>query len=125
HYRKADPELGPLRARELVDSLLAYTGNQTTVQVLPGNKVVELRDPAHNKGAITAQLAADVGADFIFAVGDDVTDEDMFRMLPEGSITIKVGRPPTAAAYRVRSQEDVLTLLEEFAEAAHCQEVRR
>ncbi len=125
HYRKADPELGPLRARELVDSLLAFTGNQTAVQVLPGNKIVELRDPAHNKGAVAAQIATDAGADFIVAVGDDVTDEDMFRGLPEGSITIKVGRPPTAAAYRVRSQEDVLTLLEEFAEAAECEEARR
>lgn len=118
HYRNSDPELGPLRAQELVDSLMAFTGNQTTVQVLPGNKVVELRDPNHNKGVVAAQIAADSGADFVLALGDDITDEDMFRSLPEGTITIKVGRPPTSAEYRLRSYEEVLTLLEQLAEAS-------
>lgn len=117
HYRMADPELGPLRARELVDSLTAYTGNQTTVQVLPGNKVVELRDPAHNKGIIAAHIAAEVNADFMMAIGDDVTDEDMFRSLPAGALTIKVGRPPTAAEYRVNTTDEVLELLERLTVA--------
>ncbi len=117
HYRNSDPELGPLRAQELVDSLMAFTGNQTTVQVLPGNKVVELRDPNHNKGVAAAHIAADSEADFVMAIGDDVTDEDMFRSLPEGTVTIKVGRPPTAAEYRVNSHLEVLGLLEELAGA--------
>lgn len=115
HYRNSDPELGPLRARELIDSLMAFTGNQTTVQVLPGNKVVELRDPSHNKGAIAAQIAHEVNADFILAIGDDITDEDMFRSLPDGSLTVKVGHPPTAAIYRVKSPDEVLLLLEALA----------
>ena len=119
HYRNSDPKLGPLRAQELIDSLMAFTGNQTTVQVLPGNKVVELRDPSHNKGAIAAQIAAESNADFILAIGDDVTDEDMFRSLPAGTVTIKVGRPPTAAEYRVRNYEDVLLLLEEMINASN------
>jgi len=119
HYRNSDPELGPLRAQELIDSLMAFTGNQTTVQVLPGNKVVELRDPSHNKGAIAAQIAAESNADFILAIGDDVTDEDMFRSLPAGTVTIKVGRPPTAAEYRVRDYEDVLLLLEDMVNASN------
>ncbi len=121
HFRNSDPELGPLRAQELVDSLMAFTGNQTTVQVLPGNKVVELRDPNHNKGVVAAHIALDSSSDFVMAVGDDVTDEDMFRSLPEGTLTIKVGRPPTAAGYRLTSHNDVLTLLEELAGAvAEC-----
>lgn len=115
HYRKADPELGPLRAQELVDSLMAFTGNLSSVQVLPGNKVVELRDPAHNKGAIAAQIAAESQAEFVLAIGDDITDEDMFRSLPAGTYTIKVGRPPTAAEYRVQSCEEVKDLLEHLA----------
>src|SRR5690606_9689944 len=117
--RNSDPELGPLRAQELVDSLMAFTGNQTTVQVLPGNKVVELRDPNHNKGVVAAQISLDSNADFVMALGDDVTDEDMFRSLPEGTITIKVGRPPTSAEFRLQSHVEVLTLLEAIAEAAH------
>jgi len=117
HYRNSDPELGPMRAQELIDSLMAFTSNQASVQVLPGNKIVELRDPKHNKGVVAAQIATEAAADFIFAIGDDVTDEDMFRSLPSGSITVKVGRLPTAADYRISSPDDVLTLLERLAAA--------
>jgi trehalose 6-phosphate synthase/phosphatase len=117
HYRNSDPELGPLRAQELIDSLMAFTGNLASVQVLAGNKVVELRDPKHNKGVVAAQIAAESGADFVFAIGDDITDEDMFRSLPQGTITVKVGRFATAADYRINDPDEVLELLEELAEA--------
>lgn len=118
HYRNSDPELGPLRAQELIDSLQAFTGNQTSVQVLPGNKVVELRDPAHNKGVVTAQIAAESAADFVMAVGDDITDEDMFRSLPEGAITVKVGRFATAADFRIVDHDSVIEMLEEMAKGS-------
>ncbi len=116
HYRNSDPELGPLRAQELIDSLMAFTSNVSSVQVLPGNKVVELRDPLHNKGVVAAQIALEGQADFVLAIGDDITDEDMFRSLPESAITIKVGRSATAADFRIRSPEEVLKLLEILAE---------
>lgn len=118
HYRNSDPELGPLRAQELIDSLMAYTGNLASVQVLPGNKVVELRDPMHNKGVIAAQFVAESGADFVMAVGDDITDEDMFRSMPDNAITIKVGRLPTVAEYRIAGPDDVIAFLETLADAA-------
>jgi trehalose-6-phosphatase len=45
------------------------------------------------------------------AIGDDRTDEDLFRALPKGSITIAVGRALTAAHYVVPSHRFVRRLL--------------
>ena len=49
HFRRADPEQASLRARELLDDLAGYTRN-IDVQVLEGNKVVEVRNTGVNKG---------------------------------------------------------------------------
>ncbi len=39
------------------------------------------------------------------------TDEDMFKVIPQGGYTIRVGFTSTAAKYNVRSFEDVRGLL--------------
>lgn len=49
HYRKADPELASLRGKELVDDLVHFTAN-IDVQVVQGNKVVEVRNAGVDKG---------------------------------------------------------------------------
>ena len=46
--------------------------------------------------------------DFILAIGDDTTDEDMFRALPVSAITVKVGIVSEKAKYNLSSQEEVL-----------------
>lgn len=45
-------------------------------------------------------------------MGDDTTDEDMFRALPVSAITVKVGTVSEKAKYNLSSQEDVLPFLE-------------
>jgi trehalose-phosphatase len=48
-------------------------------------------------------------------IGDDVTDEDVFRAL-RGGITVHVGKPrPTAAKYHIDLQKDVARLLTRIA----------
>ena len=54
--------------------------------------------------------------DFIFAVGDDSTDEDLFRVMPESAVTIRVGIAATHARYNLRHSTDVIALLESFAQ---------
>ena len=49
HYRKAEPELGSLRARELKDELLHLTAN-LDLGVLEGSKVLEIKSAGANKG---------------------------------------------------------------------------
>jgi trehalose 6-phosphate synthase/phosphatase len=50
-------------------------------------------------------------------MGDDTTDEDMFRTLENKAATIKVGTTASSAKYNLPSQLDVLPFLEQFVES--------
>jgi trehalose 6-phosphate synthase/phosphatase len=54
--------------------------------------------------------------DFIFAIGDDWTDEFMFQELPEEAITVKVGRMKTSARYYLDGIGAARELLRRFTE---------
>lgn len=114
HYRRIDVELGANRVREIRDELVYITANEN-VQVLEGNKVVEIRNAGVDKGKAAARWLNREDWDFIAAIGDDHTDEDTFRALPESAWTIKVGLGRTDARYTVRSVEEARGLLTELA----------
>ena len=52
------------------------------LQILQGNKVIEIKSPDCNKGSEVGRLLANRRYDFVIAMGDDTTDEDMFQALP-------------------------------------------
>ncbi len=114
HYRSIDRDLGDKRVREFRDVLLYLTAN-LDLQVLEGNKVVEIKNAGVNKGKALFHWLDGKQWDFILAIGDDSTDEDTFKTLPEDAYTIKVGQTQTAARFRLRSVEEVRALLEELA----------
>jgi trehalose 6-phosphate synthase/phosphatase len=111
HYRNADPDLGAQRAKELVDELTQYTAN-LDIHVLEGKKVVEVRTAGVNKGAVAVDLVHRLEPDFILAVGDDQTDEDVFLALPPAAISVHVGSPLSNARFCVSAHVDVRRLLE-------------
>ncbi|MAN28362.1 MULTISPECIES: bifunctional alpha,alpha-trehalose-phosphate synthase (UDP-forming)/trehalose-phosphatase [Mesonia] len=114
HYRKSDPELGGQRANELSNVLKDLSSNHD-LSVLNGNKVIEIKNSGVNKGrAATKQLTKKY--DFIFAIGDDWTDEYMFRELPDETFTVKVGLQKTDAEYYVEDTAEVKKLLKKFTE---------
>ena len=53
--------------------------------------------------------------DFVFAIGDDWTDEFMFQDLPQTAITVKVGLKKTQARYHVEGVPKVRELLKKFS----------
>lgn len=110
HYRRCDPELGAQRAKQLSHELTQFTAN-FAVQVLEGKKVVEVRNAGVTKGSTAAQIAAELEQDFLLAIGDDETDEDLFRALPPQALTIRVGTPFSHAQFSVDSYRDVRDLL--------------
>ncbi len=69
-----------------------------------------------NKGKIIAQLLSESEYDYIFAVGDDSTDEDMLKALNDkkNSYTIKVGPESSYAQYNLHTPRMVLALLEDL-----------
>ncbi len=113
HYRNTHPEMGFGRSRELMNSLIQLTTN-TSLQVVDGNKVLEVRMVGVDKGISAMNILYELRPDFIMCLGDDTTDEDMFRSLRDKGYTIKVGRGSTAAEYTIMSQPEVYPFLKKF-----------
>ncbi len=113
HYRNTHPGLGFTRSRELLNNLLQLTAN-TPVQVIDGNKVLEVRLTGVDKGTTALKVLNHFDPDFVFCIGDDTTDEDMFKALDKNAYTVKVGNGPTAAGYNIPSQAEVLPFLKKL-----------
>jgi trehalose 6-phosphate synthase/phosphatase len=114
HYRKANPELGRLRSSELFDYLNEFLAN-TDLQVMHGNKVIEVRVSGINKGNGVMPWLSKKKWDFILALGDDWTDEDLFKVLPRKAYSIKIGYGPSEARFYLESPESTQNLLREIA----------
>ena len=115
HYRRVDKELGAKRVREFKDVLVYLTAN-LDLQILDGNKVVEVKNAGVSKGKATIEWLNIQDWEFIFAIGDDHTDEDIFKVLPADAYAVKVGDHPSIANYRISSVEQVRKLLELLVE---------
>jgi trehalose 6-phosphate synthase/phosphatase len=113
HYRNTQTDLGFSRSRELVNNLGQMVQN-TMLQVVDGNKVVEVRMSGFDKGVMALRIVNDLNPDFTLCIGDDTTDEDMFKALGNKAYSIKVSNGFTAAQYTVLSQRKVLPLLDQL-----------
>jgi len=113
HYRNVLPDLGFIRSRELLDNLHHLVRN-TSLQIIDGNKVIEVRISGVDKGSVAKKFLQDEAYDFILAVGDDKTDEDMFKALTDIAITVKIGAGHTAAHYSLANQSEVINLLNQL-----------
>ncbi len=115
HYRMSDIDLGKQRAMELVDRLTQLTAN-ANIQVLPGNRVVEVRSARINKGVAGEHFCKRLDPDLVIAIGDDWTDEDLFRSLPRESWTIKVGLARSSARFALHNHREVVEMLQQLAD---------
>jgi trehalose 6-phosphate phosphatase len=107
HYRQvAEPWLDTI-AREVREALVRHPG----VQMREGKKVYELLpDVAWDKGEAVRWMIEHLRpAGVPIYIGDDVSDEDAFRVLAGRGIGIVVQEAPapTAAAYRLRDPGEV------------------
>ncbi len=110
HYRKSDPELGANRAIELKDELTSLVTN-LNLEILEGNKVIEIKNRGINKGRAAQRVLDNAPAESILAIGDDWTDEFLFSGIPNGAVTVKVGMAKTIAGYKVENVQEVRQLL--------------
>jgi trehalose 6-phosphate synthase/phosphatase len=113
HYRNVDSELGFVRSRELLDTL-SHLIHNLPLQVVDGNKVIEIRNTGIDKGSVVSKLIGDRHYDFVMAIGDDKTDEDMFRALADFTYTIKVGEGNTLAKFNIDDHQRVIELLRQL-----------
>jgi len=110
HYRGLKPAY---RAGFFARMRALAAGGGAGLRWTRGHKVFELRpEGAPHKGDAVLRLAKKLSAPAAMAVGDDLTDEDMFNALAGRGITVRVGRRAgSAAGYYVAAQAEVLRLL--------------
>jgi trehalose 6-phosphate synthase/phosphatase len=142
HYRGSPPYYAEKYAvilKRVLKPILKTYG----LELLQGNKILEIKNPRVNKGS-AAQRWLRGKYDFILALGDDATDEELFLALPSSATataaansiaslsavvnnitnpqaatdaiySIKVGRGLTAARFRLPSDRDVVALLKKLS----------
>ncbi|MEA3500239.1 MAG: bifunctional alpha,alpha-trehalose-phosphate synthase (UDP-forming)/trehalose-phosphatase [Candidatus Marinimicrobia bacterium] len=113
HYRKTDDNLAKVRCGELVETLKYFTNN-LNLHVLEGDKAIEIKSFGIDKGRAVLQWLSKSRWDFILALGDDLTDEEMFKVLPKKAYSINVGFNSSEAKFNIKSPNDVKHLLTEL-----------
>jgi trehalose 6-phosphate synthase/phosphatase len=114
HFRKSDPDLAYLRSQELKGTILNLTAS-LDIGVFEGNKILEVKGIGISKGQAAEAWLNRGGWDFIFAAGDDYTDEDLFSVLPKSAYSIKVGHSISKARFNLDMVSELRMLLEELA----------
>jgi trehalose 6-phosphate synthase/phosphatase len=111
HFRRAQREFGARQAHELRMLLGDALSNQP-FEVIEGRKVIEVRLRGVSKAIVAHRVYAEAASDcFVAAIGDDRTDEELFRALPASSATVAVGSGPSCARFRVADHREVRRIL--------------
>jgi trehalose 6-phosphate synthase/phosphatase len=100
---------------QLFSQLVSFIANMG-VQVLQGNKVLEVKSAGVNKGTAVMRWMQAEDYGFILGIGDDWTDEDLFAALPENAYSLKVGMAQSYAKANIRDHTETLRLLKELAD---------
>lgn len=111
HYRNVDVWLADLRVTQLINALINPCSRHN-LQIMKGNKIVEIKYNDINKGSGANRIISEGESDFVLAVGDDTTDEEMFSALPEMAETLKVGKNSSVAKYNIPTQSQTVSFLE-------------
>jgi trehalose 6-phosphate synthase/phosphatase len=82
-------------------------------QIYDNEFTIELRTIGIDKGSFTSHWASNKFHDFVMAIGNGQTDEDLFKILGEKAYSIRVGRSNTSEAiYHLNDQMEVLPFLQ-------------
>ncbi|MCJ1352593.1 MAG: threalose-6-phosphate phosphatase [Icmadophila ericetorum] len=125
HFRRADPEYGAFQARECKKHLENTVAKKWDVEVMNGKANLEVRPTFVNKGEIAKRLVNEYGVgdgkapEFVLCLGDDFTDEDMFRALRASklhsdhvfSVTVGASSKQTLASYHLLEPSDVIATI--------------
>ncbi|NLN87312.1 MAG: bifunctional alpha,alpha-trehalose-phosphate synthase (UDP-forming)/trehalose-phosphatase [Syntrophomonadaceae bacterium] len=118
HYRQSDPDMMAVKLNEVRETLRSMIQDET-LGLQEGKKVLEVKDSRVNKGFGASVLIQNQEYDFIFAGGDDYTDEDLFAALPAEAYSVKIGLGNTNAAYFLKSWQSMRQLLRKFADLSN------
>ena len=101
HFRLAQDDVANRNADALVEEARRRLPADV-VDILRGEKVVEIRPAGIHKGLIVTRLLVGAAPNTLaVAMGDDVTDEDMFAAIPASGLTVHVGPRSSSASLRL------------------------
>ncbi|KAF6166450.1 hypothetical protein GIB67_038187 [Kingdonia uniflora] len=129
-YEDADPDFGYCQAKELLDHLESVLVNDP-VTVKSGQSIVEVEPQGVSKGLVAQRLLSTMQergklVDFVIYIGDDRSDEDMFKVIsnsmegPSLSFNAQVfactvGRKPNKAKYYLDDTVEIVRLIKGLA----------
>jgi len=108
HYRESSPYLAQPQLL-LLHARLRALQRQYDITIKDGKKIIEVSPANVSKGHAVAALLGTHG--FVLAAGDDATDEDMLRAVPDTGFAIKIGRGRSTARHRLASPAELLEFL--------------
>jgi trehalose 6-phosphate synthase/phosphatase len=112
HYRAIEDHVTEEDRKQILTALQALPCHKNFI-MYDGDCTLELRTPGIDKGSFVAKWIGIRHYDFVLAIGDGRTDEDLFHVLGDKSYSIKVGPSVHSAAnFFIGRQLDVVPFLE-------------
>lgn len=121
HYRLVDEKGIPAVKDIFKQATIAYVA-ENNIKIVCGKMVLEVRPPVEwDKGRAALWLLArqqfKQGRDKVLSIyiGDDITDEDAFRVLENKGLTVFVGSPrKSSAQYYLKNTKEVVKFLKQI-----------
>jgi trehalose-phosphatase len=117
HVRGLDPAHAATAIAAFVREVEREREEGAPLECLPGAMVVEARPSGAGKHHAIQEVLRTIGAKGLAFVGDDATDEEVFRAFRD-QLTVAVMHPPraSAAAYYLRTPRETAAMLRAIAE---------
>ncbi len=113
HYKNANDKKTMFLIHEFLKAFSNSFKDNKELEIIKGDKVLEVRIAGFNKGMAASVLLKNEDFDFIFAAGNDQTDEFIFKSLPVSAHTIRAGgETPSLAHYKVGDMTQLMQILE-------------
>jgi trehalose 6-phosphate synthase/phosphatase len=117
HYRNIANTIMESDVKQISKEILSARVNNEFV-IYQEDCALEIRTAGIDKGKFATKYLQEKKYDFILAIGDGKTDEDLFAAVGKSGYTIKVGAAAESLAqFFIDKQDNVLTLLDHLANA--------
>ena len=112
HYRAIKDSITESGKRQILAAIRSLP-ERHHFQIYDCEFTIELRTNGIDKGTFTSHWASNKFHDFVMAIGDGQTDEDLFKILGNKAYSIKIGKSNTSeAVYHLNNQTEVLPFLQ-------------
>jgi trehalose 6-phosphate synthase/phosphatase len=85
------------------------------LEIVQAKTSFEIKPVSINKGKALGNWLYDQSYDFIFAAGDDESDEEMFKMLPSYAYSVRIGDKSSHAKYISEKNAVIIDMLKKIA----------